>query len=150
MSNLRNLEAERALYAFNSASYGESKGKEFNYSAAVLELPSIIRMNGLRAAMAYFYSKKENSSHRLIFEQVRDWFERENEPTRFMNSKFNLPSRDESKIFMKILLDLTDDEYRIVQAETQTLANWMIRFLKTEDPNNPSNIQDHDAGQPQT
>lgn len=149
MSNLRNLEAQRALFAFKAANNDESKGKEFNYSAAVRELPSIIRMNGLRATMAYYYSKGDQ--HKYIFEQIRDWFKNEEEPTRFMSAKFKTPtSKKPEEFFMEILLKLSDDEYRIVQAETLTLANWLIRFVKTEDSNNQSNTQAHDAGQPQT
>lgn len=152
MSNLQNLEAKRALFAFNAANDGESKGKEFNYSAAVRELPSMIRMNGLRAAMAYFHTKgmveekNKEKAHGLVFKQLRDWFKADDEPTKMMSAKFKTPTDKKPEArFMEILFNLTDDEYRIVQAETLTLANWLIRFVKTEDSNNQSNTSTDDA-----
>jgi CRISPR type III-B/RAMP module-associated protein Cmr5 len=153
MSNLQNLEAERALYAFKSATTGNEKQKKsnnkFNYSAAVQEFPSMLRMNGLRATMAYYYSKGEQ--HKCVFGQIREWFNKEEEPTRFMSAKVKTQtSKKPEEFFMEILLKLTDDEYRIVQAEVLTLTNWLIRFVKTEDSNNQSNPQDHDAGLPKT
>lgn len=135
MSKPENLEAKRALWAFERAEEGNSKqrkDKKFNYSAAMQELPSMIRMNGLRAAMAYFYSKKGH--HEFIFEQISKWFRATDEPTRMIHTKYaDQPEKEKPYVFMKILLELTDDEYRIVEAETLTLANWMIRFVKTED-----------------
>ncbi len=133
-----NLEAQRARKAFDFAGIGNQKQKDdnkLNYSAAVQELPSMLRMNGLRATMAFYYSKK--GQHELVFKQIRDWFKDEKEPTKFMSVKFKMPTTEkaEEKIFMNILLNLSDDEYRIVQAETLALANWMIRFVKTEDSN---------------
>lgn len=141
MSKLHNLEAIRASYAFECAEEGNEKQKKtpnkFNYSAAVQELPTMLRMNGLRATMAYYYSK-EGGQHRLVFEQIRDWYRSDNDPTKFMVEKFKAHSSDKlEKVFMKILLDLTDDEYRIVQAETLTLANWMIRFVKEDSNSKP-------------
>ena len=134
MSNPQNLEAKRALFAFTEAQKGNKKqtdDKKFNYSAAVKELPSMIRMNGLRATMAYFYSKEK--AHELIFKQIRKWFATE-DPMVFLRSKFpeKEPDNAKAKNFMDILLKLSDDEYRIVQAETWTLANWMIRFVKED------------------
>lgn len=151
MSKPQNLEAKRALKAFTFAEIGNKKQKDtknkFNYSAAVQELPSMIRMNGLRATMAFFYSKE--GQHRMVFENVRDWFNDDDEPTKFMRAKLQAsPENIKPAGFMKILLELTDDEYRIVQAETLTLANWMIRFVKTEKSNAPSNTTTDDTAQP--
>jgi CRISPR type III-B/RAMP module-associated protein Cmr5 len=136
MNNLRNLEAERALYAFDSATTGNKEQKDsnnkFNYSAAVQELPSLLRTNGLRATMGYYYSKGEQ--HKFVYNLIQEWFKKEEEPTRFMFSKLNTQTdKKPEDFFMEILLRLSDDEYRIVQAETLTLANWLIRFIKTED-----------------
>ncbi len=127
-----NLEAKRALFAFKAAEKGNKKQADsqnkFNYSAAVQELPTILRMNGLRATMAFFYSKE--GQHRMVFDNLVSWFKLEDEPTKFMQAK--LKEKSEAKDFMNILLHLSDNEYRIVQAETLTLANWLIRFVKTE------------------
>lgn len=154
MSKPQNLEAKRALKAFTFAEIGNKKQKDtknkFNYSAAVQELPSMIRMNGLRAAMAFFYSKE--GQHRMVFENVRDWFNDEDEPTKFMRAKLQAsPENQEPAGFMKILLELSDDEYRIAQAEVLKLANWMIRFVKTDNANTSSTkTTTDDTGQPQT
>lgn len=150
MSKPQNLEAKRALKAFEFAQKGnekQTKNSKYNYSAAVQELPSMIRMNGLRAMMAFFYSKE--GQHRDVFNQICEWFNDENEPTKFMRAKIQAsPENIKSAGFMKVLLDLTDDEYRIVQAETLTLANWMIRFVKTEGSNAQPKTTTDDTGQP--
>lgn len=146
MSKPQNLEANRALKAFEFAQKGNAD-KAINYSAAVQVLPSMIRMNGLRATMAYFYSK--GSQHELVFKQLCEWFMDENEPTKFMREKFHAsPENIKPAGFMNILLNLSDEEYRIVQAETLTLANWMIRFVKTDMSGNQSNTTTDDTGQP--
>jgi CRISPR type III-B/RAMP module-associated protein Cmr5 len=143
MTKPKNLEAERARFAFKRAQEGnkkQAKGDGFNYSAAVQELSSMIRMNGFRATMAYYYSK--GGGHKDVFCDIESWF-REIEPTRMLQSKFDPPivdSGDKKKkpedrratIFMEVLLNLDDDLYRITQAEVLTLANWLIRFVKTE------------------
>lgn len=144
MSKVKNLEALRALYAFSASEAGNKKQKDtknkFNYSAAVQELPSMLRMNGLRATMAYYYSKEKH--HGLVFKQVRDWF-KTHDPAKIIQGKFTDQSAEseglslspvKAKEFMSILLALSDDEYRLVQAETLTLANWMIRFAKETKP----------------
>jgi CRISPR type III-B/RAMP module-associated protein Cmr5 len=147
---MENLEAKRALKAFKSANLGNKKqtaDNSFNYSAAVQELPSMLRMNGLRATMAYYYSK-DSENHKLVFKQLQGWFKDENDPTHLMSEKFKLQTKGKpEQIFMDILLNLSDDEYRIVQAETITLANWMIRFVKTE--NSKPKSTNNDTGQPQ-
>lgn len=144
MSKVLNLEALRALYAFNSSEVGNKKQKDsknkFNYSAAVQELPSMLRMNGLRATLAYYYSKEKH--HGLVFKQIRDWF-KTHDPSKTIQNKFSNQSPEseglalapeKAKEFITILLALSDDEYRLVQAETFTLANWMIRFAKDFKP----------------
>ncbi|MEZ4963771.1 MAG: type III-B CRISPR module-associated protein Cmr5 [Saprospiraceae bacterium] len=153
MSSPQNLEAMRALFAFNSAEKGNKKQKDtnnkFNYSAAVQELPSMLRMNGLRATMAYYYSKDKEGGgqHRFVFKQILNWFKNEKEPTKFMNAKFNEQKGEKTEVFfMEVLLKLSDDEYRIVQAETLNLANWMIRFVKTENAESQTETS-HDTEQ---
>lgn len=150
MSKPQNLEANRALKAFEFAKKGneeQTKDKKFNYSAAVQELSTMIRMNGLRATMAFFYSKV--GQHRRVFENVCDWFNDEGEPTNFMRAKIQAsPENIKPAGFMNVLLNLTDDEYRIVQAETLTLANWMIRFVKTDKSETQLNTTTDDTGQP--
>lgn len=75
----------------------------------------------------------------MVFENVRDWFNDEDEPTKFMRAKLQAsPENQKPAGFMKILLELSDDEYRIAQAEALTLANWMIRFVKTDNTNTSS------------
>lgn len=64
MSKPQNLEAKRALKAFEFAQKGNAN-KAINYSAAVQKLPSMIRMNGLRATMAFFLFKRRSASDGL-------------------------------------------------------------------------------------
>lgn len=133
----KSIEATRAKVAFDFAEKGmEVKNEKFvydNYAAAVRELPALIRMNGLRAAMAYYF-QKEKEGNKLVFKQIRKWFAKE-DPTACLKSKFpqNEKTDDFAKNFMDIFLKLDNDEYRIAQAETLALANWMIRFVKTQD-----------------
>lgn len=144
MENIKNIEALRAKAAFAFAQEGfeeQSKNEGFNYPAAVQELASIIRMNGLRAAMAYFYNKE--NAHRCIFKQVRRWFASE-EPTGLLKSELQQKEseKEQDDNFMKILISrLNDNQYRIVQAETLTLASWMIRFAKAPDTTTSKNQQ---------
>ena len=145
MSQPQNLEAKRALKSFEFAQFGNKK--KFNYSVAVQVLPSMIRMNGLRATMAYFYSKE--GQYRAVFDQIYEWFNVEDEPTKFMWAKIQISSENKKSVdFMEILLELTDDEYRIVQAETMTLANWMIRFAKKDGLNSQPNTTTDDINEP--
>lgn len=128
MRKSENIAARRALKAFQWAQ--EATTKSGNYAAAVQELPALLRRNGLRLTVAYYYTKKE--AHRVVFGQIQEWFSAEGEPTGFMRAKLGT-GRPTPEQFMSVLLQLNDEEYRVVQAEVLQLANWMMRFTKTED-----------------
>lgn len=129
MRKSENIAARRALKAFQWAQ--EASTKSGNYAAAVQELPALLRRNGLRLTLAFYYTKKD--AHRVIFGQIKDWFAAEEEPTGFMRAKLAATGRNTPENFMSAVLELNDDEYRIVQDETIQLANWMMRFVKTEE-----------------
>lgn len=140
INTIKNLQAARAQFAFECVEAG-NKNEDFNYSAAVQELPSLIRKNGLRASMAYLFSK--DKAHRQLFLDFETWF-REKEPTGIMHSALAATDTGKAKGFIHTLLHLKDEDYRVVQSEALALANWFIRFVNTEDATT-NNQKDHDT-----
>lgn len=132
MEKIINLQAFRAKTAFEFAQEGlaeKTKKGDFNYPAIAQELTTLIRVNGLRTSLAFLYSKSD--AHKMLFHHVHKWFA-EIDPTQMLKADF-VKFEDESdpaKKFMKVILNLTDNQYRIVQAEVITLTNWIIRFVK--------------------
>lgn len=74
--------------------------------------------------MAFYYSQKESSAYYQIYRDVADWI------------KYRLPSiirkyaidgKDDE--FIKLLISMESEEYRLVTIEVLALLNWMRRFV---------------------
>ncbi|GEM_PF-2221172 len=128
-----NLKARRLQQAFAFATDGnEQQAKDFNYAAAVQELPALIRMNGLRASMAFYYAK-ESGAFDLVYKQVNQWLLAEENPVSIYSKAIaDTQPADMRKAFMQHLLALPDPEYRDVQAEALAFAQGLIRFVNTD------------------
>lgn len=132
MSNTHHLQQVRAAKAFEFATGGnEKQSPTFNYSAAVQELATLIKTNGLANTLAYCYAKE--GAPRLLFDQIREWLTKPESPVTL------IVKGDEATGFMQAILHLDNDNYRMAQQEALLLAGWLVRFVKKpESTNQPS------------
>jgi len=132
MSHTHHLQQLRAATAFRFAEAGNSqKSADANYAAAVQELSSLLKTNGLANTLAYCYSKE--AGQRLLFEQINEWLTNPEIPGRITPST-SARKEDQPALFMQAVLDLKNDHYRIAQQEVLLLAGWLIRFVKKPEP----------------
>lgn len=118
------IENGRAAFAFEKVArfvkHNREKSKE--YKAYVKRLPSIIQVNGLGQALAFYYSK--DSTHRQIYQDIAEWIE---EDMSTLLQKFK--KDNETDEFIEVLVKMSSAEYRFVTMEVLALLNWMRRFV---------------------
>ncbi|UPK45004.1 type III-B CRISPR module-associated protein Cmr5 [Paenibacillus pabuli] len=123
MQSMQQIEGGRASFAFQEVKkavdqLGRDSTKVKLYSSYLKRLPSMIQVNGLGQAMAFYYSKKNKEvQYGLIYKSISDW----------IISKSELPL-DHNKEFMDALVELNSEPYRRVTAEVMSLLNWMRKF----------------------
>ena len=113
------IENGRAKYAFTrvEAFIQENKDSERDrdsYRAYIKRLPSIIKTNGLGEALAFYYSQK--GIHYHIYCDIADWIKHAMPSTVCKYAK-----DDENSEFIKLLISMKSDEYRLVTVEVLAL-----------------------------
>lgn len=120
INTIEKLENGRAAYAFSTVESYINKNKskkenQKNYRSYIKKLPSIIQVNGLGQAMAFYYSKK--SIHKDIYDQIDEWI------------KKVFPEKGDQE-FINWLINQDSMKYRQVTFEVLALLNWMRRFVE--------------------
>ncbi|HHP51031.1 MAG TPA: type III-B CRISPR module-associated protein Cmr5 [Moorella mulderi] len=110
---LSGIEGGRARFAYACAEEGSRKE---NYRSHVRKLPSLIKTNGLGAALAFVSAKAEkDETYRLIRQHIERWLQ-----TR------KLIRQGEPLVKQVISLELAD--YRAVTEEVLAFSRWLTRF----------------------
>ena len=120
MSGIKDLAQKRSRFAYQKVEEAiqqfpkqkdekESK-KQKEYKSYVKKIPMMILTNGLGATFAFIYSKKKKSeAYELIYKQVGEWFEIEED-------------------LVKWIIDQKSPQYRATTNELLALFNWLKRF----------------------
>lgn len=114
------IENGRADYAYNiveNTIQKNSPEKNSEYRSYIKKLPSIIQVNGLGQALAYYFSKK--GEYKRIYDQIYGWLK--------INNKEYFPNENEE--FVKAVINMDSKEYRVITMEVLALLNWMRRFV---------------------
>jgi CRISPR-associated protein Cmr5 len=136
-SIIANKSQERARFAYseilkviNSISPDASeddkrKQKEINdkFKSHIKDIPMMIRTNGLAAAFAFVFSKKDDG-YKHIERITKDWLKGTapgDEPARDMILDINEP-------FHQRLIRCTPEEYRRCTREIMSLYTWLKRY----------------------
>jgi len=110
MSGIKDLAQKRSQFAYGCVSDANKKSFKKDYKSYVKKIPMMILTNGLGATFAFIYSKKKKSeAYELIYKQVGDWFEIEED-------------------LVKWIIDQKSPQYRATTNELLALFNWLKRF----------------------
>jgi CRISPR-associated protein Cmr5 len=117
---LRNsIEQLRFKSAYNDAQDGISKVGQDEYSSFVNELPMLIKVNGLGAAIAYASYKNEAS--KLVNAQLTKWLNEE--------TNLHLLGKISDRLDFA-LLKCDSTTYKSVTRELLAYITWLRRFAK--------------------
>ena len=121
MTTMNKLENGRADFAYKCAESGNKLDKKARkeYKSYVKKIPMLIKTNGLGAAFAFIFSKKDKAAYGLIYSQVSDWFKKDENPFKF-----------EFKDFIEELCKIESQRYRAITTETLALFSWLRRFAE--------------------
>lgn len=160
-TNIKNLEQERAKFAYACAVEGisikkeekkisdNSYKKDEHYSSYIKNIPMYIKTNGLGSAIAFIYSKREEekdkqgnpkdkNAYDLIYIQIKEWL------MRVGKRLIDIDERDD--LTKKIIL-LNSPEYRAVTIELLALFKWLKRFADGLDKGNGDKNNEEGSGQ---
>lgn len=122
------LEQGRATFAFNEVerSINDSSIPIDNYASYIKKMPSMIQVNGLGQALAFYFSKSSGGSrdakaYKSIYESIGKWLA-ETYPQYFTDL-------DNNYYYIKAIIDTNSADYRLLTVETMALLDWMKRFI---------------------
>lgn len=114
----REIHNRMAQFAFDQVKGIEKTDKEFRSLAR--SMPSMIQVNGLGAAVAFLYSKKNQShAHKKMYELLNQWFASE--------ACFLSEGKDD---LIKCIVNLDSGSYRLYVNEVMNLCLWVKRFAE--------------------
>lgn len=108
-------------FAYQQVKKLSSDQKEFRSLAR--SFPSMLQMNGLGAAIAFLYSKKEGkNAHASLYACIEEWA-----GTECMKRIPNFDSKDD---LMNCIVKLDSNMYRLFTNEIMHLCLWIKRFAE--------------------
>jgi len=120
---LRNLEQERAKYAWKCIQEVKEKSKELKekYNSYVKRAPTLIQTNGLPNAFVFYYSKwkKGEKAYELLYNHIVNW-------------DLVKRMRGEREFLSWITEDASSLDVFQATKEIIALLNWMKRFAEAE------------------
>ncbi|MFZ5996177.1 MAG: type III-B CRISPR module-associated protein Cmr5 [Nitrospirota bacterium] len=121
MSNLENIEHERAKEAWGCIDYVNSEETDKfkkEYRSIVMKTPTLIITNGLGQTLAFLKSKgkgDESKPEDKLYRDIEGW----------LNKKVLWTAKGE---LMEKIISLPNDKFRYTTAETLSFLSWMKRF----------------------
>lgn len=111
---MRNIQNERAKYAYDKVCDIKSEQKEFNTLAR--STPAKIQMAGLGVTIAFLYSK-QGGVHKSLYDIVEGWLQNQD----------IIGKKDE---LMKAITESSTGKYQTMTVEVQQLLMWVKRFAE--------------------
>lgn len=113
------IEQQRASAAYHDAKNGINQAGKEEYSSFVNELPMLIKVNGLGAAIAY--ASYKNAASKLVNSQLSNWLKQEQ--NRYLLGDFQ--GRLDAT-----LMECNSTKYKAVTLEVLAYLTWLRRFAK--------------------
>lgn len=119
--NIEKIEGGRASFAFSEVKKFIEKypDHQSSYRSYVKKMPSIIQVNGLGQALAFYYSKHGERAYEEIYKTSSLW----------LNQKFPDLLKDKEKTLVEVVINLKSQKYRLFTMEVMSLLNWMRKFV---------------------
>ncbi len=121
-----NMEQKRASFAYECAKKMEGNKK---YAPYVKKLPMMIKTNGLGAAIAFVFAKKndknktnspEKKAYEALYNNIKEWLTKKS-----LVIKIKLEGKEE---LIEAIVKQESPEYRTLTIETLAFLNWLKRF----------------------
>ncbi|WP_158702752.1 type III-B CRISPR module-associated protein Cmr5 [Paenibacillus faecalis] len=114
----RDIENNRALFAYDKVSEVSKKSYAKGYRTLIRSVPVMIQTNGLGATVSFLFSKKgDKAQHAAIYEDLSEWL-------------YQQRMKKKEDDLVKAIMNQTRDEYKRMTRETMSLVVWMKRFAE--------------------
>jgi len=128
--SFKGIERGRASFAFDCALKGKNLGEEKaqEYKSYVNNVPVHVKTNGLGAALAFVYAKKnakkkegneKENAYAKIYQQTCEYI------NEYANHIISGISEDD---MVKTIISLDSSRYRALTVEVMAFFNWLRRF----------------------
>lgn len=123
LTHIKTVEQGRAAFAHEKVKEAKSKlQKPAEYKSYVRKFPSLVKTNGLAAALAFAYAKKKSNGWALISEQIGQWLAQDEKQLVKIN-----PGRS---LVEEVIAIESSATYRAVTNEVLALFTWLRRFAE--------------------
>ena len=115
---MQTIQQQRAKFALTEVQKAAFNTRIDNkeYKSYASSLPTMIHINGLGQATAFFKSK--GGTHKALYKLLSDWLTQENQPYKNHTD------------LMDGIVNNDMHHYRLAQAEAQALMDWVKKFAK--------------------
>lgn len=122
---IKTIEQNRAKFAYECAEKGKELDKASEYKAYVKKLPTLIKTNGLAAALAFAFLKgtkdgtlQKNQAWGLLYAQIEAWLNKDTK---------ELITFEENRLKYQ-LTTVDSSTYRAITVEVLAFLTWLRRF----------------------
>ncbi len=126
-SQRKTSEQNRAWFAYQCAEKGAKLSKAAEYKAYTKKFPTLVKTNGLGAALAFIYAKSSpkpdsaGHAYQLIYQQIHAWLK--------TDQKDLLKLQEKDELVAKVI-ESDSSIYRAVTIEVRAFMNWVRRFAE--------------------
>lgn len=125
-SVIKGVEQGRANFAYKCANQVSKELKE-SYKSHVKSFPMLVKTNGLGAALAFLFSKrdKEHEVYKMVGNSIVDWLKKDE---KYKN--YGLGKLSDLKSLTEGVVGINSPEYRALTIEVLAFFNWLRRFAE--------------------
>ncbi|MBD2843614.1 type III-B CRISPR module-associated protein Cmr5 [Paenibacillus sp. IB182496] len=120
-NTIQKIEGGRAGFAYQEVKNSIASLKKTDeiglYASYLKRLPSMIHVNGLGQALAFYYTKCQVKQYALIFASINHWLHGQPEL-----------KIDRNQHLLESIVEMNSDNYRRITTEVLALLNWMQKF----------------------
>jgi CRISPR-associated protein Cmr5 len=121
---IKGIEHGRANFAYTCAKQVPKELKE-SYGSHVKSFPMLVKTNGLGAALAFLFSKrdKEHGVYKMVGNSIVEWLKKDE---KYKN--YGLGELSDLKSLTEGVVGINSPEYRALTIEVLAFFNWLRRF----------------------
>ncbi len=126
ISTIKGLEQGRAKFAYEYAD-GISSGLKGKFRSHVKSFPMMVKGNGLGAAIAFLFSKKDNEMgvYKLVGDSIVGWLKEDEK-----YKDYEIKELSDLKSLSKGIIEIDSTHYRALTIEILAFFGWLKRFAE--------------------
>lgn len=131
---IRSIEQQRASFALARLEQALAQPEAGKYRHSQLKsflrrLPAMIQMNGFGQALAFYYAKRTSyEAYGVVYKLLEDWLCAEGQV--YANADVTPGLMPEQPHLLYAVTSLSQQEYRLAEAEAQALLGWAKKFAE--------------------